>query len=505
MKLIGNLNFKSKYFLITLAGIILLATFIYWPSFQNYFSQDDFYLFKISQAKNLHEFFNFFSFNRPYTFYRPLSTEVYFFVNHTLFGMNPLPFRLVSFGFFAGSTILTALITKRLTKNETVSILTAFFYGVSAIHFGGLFWSSAYQMICVAFFYLLAFYCYLLFRASKKLIIFVFSILSFCLALLSMELAITLPLILIIYEALFLERIEKSTTIRASIRVLPFVLILLIYTSFHLLSHQLPLAETYQVNLSIKPVLGNLRWYILWSVGLPEMLIDYIGPGLKINPNLIKFYFFPVLVTLVWFLVFSLLTLISLFLILKNKIIFFKDKFFWFSIFWFVITILPVVAFQWHKFTYYLTIALFGFSFLMGVLLVKLMKTKYKFTKALLIFILLVFFLGNFNTIKFTYRTSWMVNRAKLAKFILENLKKDHPDLPKNSVIYFLNDPSSPNINEQWGFSSNQANVALSGPNAIQVLYNNPEIRVYYEDISAPPNDIKKENIITIVAPAQVK
>ena len=499
-------KYKLDYFWILLFGIIFLSAFIFKDGFQNYFFQDDFFLLKISQAKNLTEFLNFFSPNRPYTFYRPLSTEVYFFVNQTFFGFNPLMFRVVSFIFFAGSTILVALIVKHLTRSKFASILTAFFYGVSAIHFGEFFWSSVHQMISVAFFYLFSFYCYLLFRQGKKLVFFLLSLFSFCLALLSMELAITFPLILIAYEFLFLKKLSKGKIFSVVLKSSPFLIVLLAYVIFRLSVHKLPLAETYQVDFSLKPVLGNLRWYILWSFGLPVILIDYIGPGLKINPNLIKFFLLPILITLIWVIIFLSLVFISLILVLRNKKSqFLKKKIFWFSILWFMISILPVVYFQWHKFSYYLTVAHFGFSLFLALLLGQVRNLSTKLSNLLIVLVVAIFLIGNINTIKLTYRTSWLVTRAKLAKTILENFKKDYPSLPKNSKIYFINDPSSPKINNQWGFSSNQAYVALSGSNAIQVLYNDPTINVYYEDVNTPPDNIKGEDLIKIIAPAEVK
>ena len=282
-------------------------------------------------------------------------------------------------------------------------------------------------------------------------------------------------------------------------------MILLLYAGFHLLARPLPLAETYQVNLAPKPLLGNLRWYVLWSFGLPEMLIDYIGPGLHINPNLFKFYRTSILITVVWVLSFIILILISLFLILRKRIFqILRERIFWFSILWFGVAVLPVVSFQWHKFSYYLTVAHFGFSLFLAFLLSQLFKViNPKYAGLLTLSILLIFFLGNLNTVKLTHKTNWVVSRAKLAKSILDDLKKNHSNISGDSVIYFSNDPNSPKINPQWGFSSTQAYVALSGSNAVQVLYKNREIKVYYEDISPPPANLGKEKVIKIVAPAQ--
>ena len=111
---------------------------------------------------------------------------------------------------FNANIFLVYLISWHLIKNKLVSILASFFYGVSAIHFSALHWSAAFDRINVAFFYFLTFYLYLLYRQKSKLIFYLFSLIGFCLALLAMELAVTLPLILLIYEVLFLKKPSKG-------------------------------------------------------------------------------------------------------------------------------------------------------------------------------------------------------------------------------------------------------------------------------------------------------
>src|SRR5690242_2019432 len=106
------------------------------------FSQDDFIFLYWSKANNLKEFLNFFN---PFThpkdifFYRPLSTQLYYFLNQKFFGLNPLPFQVEAFLFHFLNSFLFYLITLKLWRNKKVAVLSGFLYAISAIHFLSLF------------------------------------------------------------------------------------------------------------------------------------------------------------------------------------------------------------------------------------------------------------------------------------------------------------------------------------------------------------------------------
>ena len=70
--------------------------------------------------------------------------------------------------------------------------------------------------------------------------------------------------------------------------------------------------------------------------------------------------------------------------------------------------------------------------------------------------------------------------------------------MPKGAQIYWKNDPNYAII-KNWGNSSTQAYYALSvaGRDALQLIYDDNSLKVYYEDIEKPQNF---ENTFQVVA-----
>jgi len=461
----------KKYWPIALLFLLFLG--LYRFIFNLYFTQDDFFHLKMSLASNFSDFINFFSFENHfgYHFYRPISTQVYNFVVVSLFGYNPFFFHLVSFFFFIANCFLVFKIMNKIIQKETFAWLAAFLYGVNASNVGSLSYIANFQEISMAFFAFLTFWFYI----NKNRIF----ILIFIFALLSKETSLVLPFIIIAYELLLGDKKWQ--------RVLPLFLILGIYGILKI-SAGLPKVSVYQPIFSLKKILNSFFWYFLWGLGLPEMLIDFVGPGLKFNPELfIRFgkemlvYFVGVFAFLGLF-IFGLLKLPK---IDRKTIIFF--------FLWFFVGLIPVIFWPLHKYVYYLTLPLLGLSAAMTIVL----KSFSKPLCYLGIFLLTVLSVVTINLYQKTY---WVINRAKMSQKIIEEFQKDYPILPKGAVVYFVNDPVYQRI-PGFGNSSTQAYYALSGENAIQLLYHDLSARVYYEDIQKPQENTEK--LIKIVAKIQ--
>lgn len=454
-----------------IAPLFLLFLGLYRFIFNLYFTQDDFFHLKMSLASNFTDFINFFSFKNPfgYTFYRPISTQVYNFIMVSLFGYHPFHFHLVSFLFFIANCFLVFKIVNKIIQKENLAWLAAFLYGVNASNIGSLSYFSNFQEISMAFFAFLTFWFYI----NKNQIF----ILIFILALLSKETSLVLPFIIMAYELLLGDKKWQ--------RFLPLFLILGIYGILKI-SAGLPDVSVYRPIFSLKKILNSLFWYFLWGLGLPEMLIDFIGPGLKFNPGLflqfgkeMRVYFVDVFAFLGLFM-FGLLKLQR-----KDR----KTIIFFFS--WFIAGLIPVIFWPSHKYVYYLTLPLLGLTALLAIVLRNTSRFGYYFGILLLIII-------SVTTINFSQKTYWVINRAKMSQKIIEDFQKDYPILPKGAVVYFVNDPDYPKI-QGFGNSSTQAYYALSGENAIQLLYNDQTIRVYYEDLEKPPELLQNSSNIIIM------
>src|SRR3989338_2004540 len=246
---------------------ILLPIILFSPSLAIFFSSDDWFHLRVSAITHLSEFSNFFSFIRnpqSIAFYRPLTTQVFFFAFQKLFGVNPTPFHIFVLTCFAFSLYLIFRLSKKLQKTNEKALICTILYGFSVSNFTRLYFLSAFQEIALVVFSLLTITGYLNDRRSISLVYFVLSLLS-------KETAVVLPLVLLI-----LDWSRKKFDLK---KLVPFALILLPYLYLRLFVFGPALGDTYQWNFSLAKVINTLTWYGLWSLGAPELLVDYIGSG----------------------------------------------------------------------------------------------------------------------------------------------------------------------------------------------------------------------------------
>src|SRR3989344_8152437 len=75
--------------------LFALTAFLFRNAFTTYFFNDDFFFLKIARINSFHQFINFFSPVRQYS-YKPISTEVFYFLIH-LFNDNIFVAHLLGF------------------------------------------------------------------------------------------------------------------------------------------------------------------------------------------------------------------------------------------------------------------------------------------------------------------------------------------------------------------------------------------------------------------------
>lgn len=343
------------------------------PSLFGFFTNDDFFHFITSRAYDLKDFSNFFNLYYPATGfpnYRPLATQVFYFLDWKFFNLNPLPMHILLFILFFGIIILVYKIAKELTKNDKAAILATALYAVSATHFGQLYFLATQEIIFGFFFFLTA-WLFIKYLGEGKTGFLVYTFVGFLLTLASKEPAITLPFVLGLIYLFVKLRDRKRIEIRKVIAVLgPFFVILAGYLYMRLFHYGFAKGDSYLWAFVPRRIINSLGWYALWSLNLPEMLVDFVGPGLKFNPNLFNYWSNQIIPILTLFV--SQLILIF-FLLVKG----FRKQFklhkalfiFLFSAVWFVGTLVPVLFLPIHKFTFYLTVPLFGLVLGLGYIL----------------------------------------------------------------------------------------------------------------------------------------
>ncbi len=470
------------FFVITFCTVLIL----FYPSLNTYFSQDDFFHFKLSQTdNNFQSIVNFFGFHpfseRGVAFYRPLFREFLYHSYYNLFGLNHIPFRILSFTLqFINITLVYCLI-KKVFKNKLITYLTTFMFAISSANTAILYYlAGGIQAQGATMLMLLSIISYLKYQEKSKILFLASSFTTFILSLMSHELASVTPVLLV---GLILIYSKNKRRDLMGLGVFYIVLAIYLYLNITIIGFSRS-EQQYQVALNPKSVVNSYMWYIGWAFGLPEMLIDFVNPGFKVNPNLMLYwknnywFIFPSFIA-------SLLSLlITLVLIIKMKIQLLLDKRFIFMCFWFAVGLAPVILLPSHKSNYYLATSLPAFWGSISFLIIssyQLLKRKTWLSRLHIFIPIASLTILSASSIYLGRSTFWAATRGELAKSLLNQIKYAYPKLPKAATLFIKDDPKYPNISQEWGSSSKQASFILNGSDAIQLLYNDPTIRVVYQ------------------------
>lgn len=397
--------------------ITIPGLFFYLPIFQYYFSQDDFIHLYASKAQNFSQFLNFFNpfFQFPdIFFYRPLATQVYFFINHTLFGLNTLPFRMEALLIHLVNSILFYLIISKLWKNQKIALISATLYNISAVHFLSLYYISAFQQILRTFFIFLAILAFIKFKESKRKSLYLSSVTAFIASLLSKETSIILPGLLFLL-CLYDQKLTLGNIKKALYILVPFILTLILYFLMRLTGFQSIFgAGSYESASSVSEVIQNLRWYVLWSFGLPEILSTY--PSIK--PQSILQFIKDFQSSWIIVASFGILVATSLPFWLKKNLP--NKEMIFLSMAIFLLSISPVLLLSQHRYPQYLDVAFLGFLPLLTwpiyqAFFCQKTLSKISYAKILNVIFILSFITLQYFSLKLTETTHWTTNRSKIA------------------------------------------------------------------------------------------
>lgn len=458
--------------------VIIPGLVVYFSSLKYGFSQDDFIFLYISKVNNLMEFLNFFNPLAKFPdlfFYRPLTTQVYFSLNQNLFGLNPLPFRIEALILHLINAVLFYFVVKKVWKDEKVALLSSGLYSLSAVHFLSLFYIAAFQQIGATFFVLLSTLAFFAYRDGKKKGYYLLSLAAFVGALFSKETSLILPLLLLFLE--FLRR-EKEKIILVSKdtfrKLVPYFLIIPGYLILRWVGFQSTFGEgSYNFDFSLSAIFQNIKWYILWVFGLPEVLSSY--PSLK-PQSLILFsqdFVLGKYILVLFFIVAGCMILLFKGSQLSAKSILLSCSIFFSSI-------ISVLFLKDHRYPHYLDLPLLAVIPLIVIVFTKTTSFyKYVGMGGLLAFILLQIF-----SLKLSETYHWTTHRAKVAENYRGSFLKQYPNITEGSTIIFVGSQKA----------TRELSFALAQKYALMVWYPGKTKEVWYnkpEDIiTQPPNSI---------------
>lgn len=483
---------------ILFSPIPLAALILYYPVIFTYFSQDDFFHFKISLTDgSISQFLNLFGFHpfseRGIAFYRPIFREFLFNSFYWVFGLNPIPFRILQFSLLFLNSALAYYLIKIIFRNNFLPFFVAFFYAISAAQVSPLYYLAGGIQVLGATTFLLLTIIFSFKRQAISIAAFIF----FLLALGSHELASVIPVLLL---GLYFAGNSFKKALRKIPQTLPYFIVLSIYVYLEVIIIGFSKSEQqYQTVLSLKTILNSYMWYFGWAFGLPEMLIDFVLPGFKLNPALMRYWgnYYLIIFSTFFISLFLIITGFTYFIIQNKKMLF--NKFFLFFIFWFIISLIPVIFLPSHKSAQYLATGLVAFWTVIGFIVLNIYES-FKYPKIFIGIILCSLFTLSATSAILQRSTYWAAERGKYAKQLIEQVTTTYPILPKGAVLYFKNDPDYPFIAKEWGSSSKQAAFILNNEDALQLVYHDPLLKVYFEDSGKILPEFPKERAFTVTA-----
>lgn len=225
---------------------------------------------------------------RHSNYYRPLIFIIYMVVYY-VFGIEPWGFHLVNILFHCSASVIVFLIVSRLMRDScsetkphlsltkgcqeelmSAPFITAFLFATHPIHTEAVAWIAGVMDLSFTFFYLLSFYLYI--RSSEEHLSFkgtyLLSVVSFSLATLCKEPALTLPAVLIIYDYTFRKEKKVSFSLK---RYIPYLIVAAVYFIMRFTAVEGLAPVKTDIKLSLYQYIINI--FVLFSQYLEKLVL----------------------------------------------------------------------------------------------------------------------------------------------------------------------------------------------------------------------------------------
>jgi hypothetical protein len=223
-----NILSETPWIYITL--LIALSFAIYWRTLSFGFVFDDYFQARHFSLKEV--ITTFYGTWEPRgigaDFYRPL-VIVSYALSYFMFKTNPFGYHLTNILLNTVNVILVYFIMKKIKTNSIFSFVAAILFLLIPYNFVPVSWVAGKVDIIMTLFYLSSFLAFITFYNNQhKALFYYLSILGFIFSLMSKEMAVTLPFILLTYAYLRSKRLEIKL-------IIPWLVILCAYMLFRFL------------------------------------------------------------------------------------------------------------------------------------------------------------------------------------------------------------------------------------------------------------------------------
>lgn len=447
-------------------GIIFISILILFSkAFSIPFVLDDFFFLNIGKAQNIPEFLTFFSPFKGY-FYRPLTTEVFYFFINTIKQNIFISHSIVFLFYFIGLAFLYQ-ISLFLTKKRWFSLLFVFVYAITFTHVFQLYMFNTFQEVAQFTFLTISAYLYL----KKR---FIFSIILFVFSLMSKESALVFPGILFLYTfyQVQLKDIKKY--------LVPFLFLVIAGIFFLIYQHGTSSVEAidiYTIHLSPKLILNNFQWYVLWNLGFPNFYPNYTSSLFSLPTadfwNLLnyqdyKIYFYSFLSFYGLLFLGSLIFFVSKTKQIKHTFVFLFLMMLCFAIF--ISPTLPII----HRWMVRLTMAGIFIAAIQAYLIYQFYITN-KLLRVISVLLIGSFILLQYFATIIHESSSLIFLEAEIANHTKMYIQKHKNEIVKSSIIYFADSQDSP-----FG-GSKKLKLSLHNQDFLNYYLPNEKIKAVYE------------------------
>lgn len=211
-------------------------------------------------------------------YYRPVITLSYM-LDYKLWGLKPIGYHLTNLIFHTLNCLLIYFIVFLLFGSYITPFFTSLLFAIHPIHTESVSWISGRTDVIASFFFFISFLLYLYGVKLKKWGYYILSLFVFVLALLSKEMVMTLPLLIMVYDYYFVAE-REIRKMRGRVKYWAgYFLAIGTYAVIRFVIFQVGTGNPYVEGLNRLNVVltfGKGFLYYLWKLLLPFNLSAYV-------------------------------------------------------------------------------------------------------------------------------------------------------------------------------------------------------------------------------------
>ena len=197
---------RNRFFIISGILIFVLTFSVYFDTLGAFFNGHDCFWILRMKGESFVGIFREIISRGHAMFLTPLA-NLFWKLDYLIWHLNPFGYHLTNTTIHALNSLLVVILTFLLTKNKLLSLFAGILFAIHPIHSEAVIGLVARYYLLCTFFYLLSLVTFITYSSSaKKPYLYLISIISYVLALLSKEMGVTLPIILVLWALIYKHR-----------------------------------------------------------------------------------------------------------------------------------------------------------------------------------------------------------------------------------------------------------------------------------------------------------